>query len=138
MNRRNRIALGVVAVTSALGAWALAGAAPHEPDARRDAAAEFAATRSALAHCIQRALPGLDDHLSSSESVARAALKSCTREFTDMVQAVARLYAPSCGGGSDCTQGALANAERGSTQVAIDEVNTERIRLAGAQVLICQ
>ena len=138
MDRKIRIALKGVAVTIGLCGCAIVYAAPPAAPARQDAAVDFAATRGALAHCVERALPGLDDHLASSESVARAALKSCTKEYEQLVLSLTRMYAPSCGGGPECTQGARANAERGATQVAIDEVNTERIRVAGAQVLICQ
>lgn len=108
-----------------------------------DASSELGATRSAWAQCIQAAIPRLDDSESSSEvapsgTIARAAMKACSHQYSDMLRALTRTLAPTCGGNSDCRRRALANAEREAMQTATDDVVTARVRASGAAALRCQ
>jgi hypothetical protein len=140
MNRMNLIELlAAVVVTAALSGCAGAPAPQHTPDVRPETTRdELGLTRNAWAKCVRAAIPRLDDPQSPSEVVARAAMKGCSGEYTDMVQALARTLAPTCGRDSNCTRGALAKAQLEATRAATDEVVSARIRVAGAQVLKCE
>src|SRR5665213_1174728 len=139
MNRKNLIGL-VVAVTATAALCGRASAAtPQNPgDTGQEAARELDVTRNAWLECVRAAIPRLDHPESTSDAVARAAVNSCSAQYADMVRALSRTLLPTCGQDSDCTRNALAKAEREATRVATDEVVTARIRVAGAQVLICQ
>ena len=115
----------------------------HTTDMPQDATKELATTRNAWAQCIRAAIPRVDDPQSSSDVlssdvVARAAMKSCSGEYKDMVQALARTLTPTCGRDPDCTRVALATAQREATQVATEDVVTARVEAAGAAALKCQ
>ena len=129
MNRKNLVELMVAAAAMA----ALCG-----PASAQEAAGELAGTRSTWLACVRAAIPRLDRPESTSDAVARAAMTSCTDQYTAMLGALSRTLVPTCDRDPDCTRAALAKAEREATQAATDEVVTARIRVAGAQVLICQ
>ncbi|HEY2591373.1 MAG TPA: hypothetical protein VGI35_07255, partial [Steroidobacteraceae bacterium] len=137
MNRKNLIELmATVAATVALCGCASAPAPQHTADVRQEATKVLGSTRNAWAQCIRAAIPRLDDPQSSSDVlasdvVARAAMKSCSDEYTDMVRALARTLPPTCGRDPDCTRGALATAQREATQVVTEDVVTARVRAAG-------
>lgn len=65
-------------------------------------------------------------------------MKSCSDQYTDMMRALSRTLAPTCDQDSDCTRAALAKAEREATRAATEAVVTERVQVAGAQVLKCE
>ena len=65
-------------------------------------------------------------------------MNSCSDQYTAMLEAVSHTLAANCAQDSDCTRAALAKAEREAVKSATDEVVTARIRVAGAQVLVCQ
>ena len=139
MNRRNRIGLIVAgAATAALCGLASAATPQHTEDTAHDAARELDVTRNAWLECVRAAIPQLDHPESTSDAVARAAMSSCADQYADMMRALSRTLGPTCGRDSDCTRNALAKAQSEATRAATDEVVTERIRVAGAQVLICQ
>ena len=139
MNRKNRIGL-MLAVAATAALCGRAGAAtPQAPgDTAQEGAGELDVTRKAWTECLRAAIPKLDHPESTSDAVARAAMNSCSDRYADLVQALSRTLAPTCAQDSDCTRDALAKAERDATKAATDEVVTERIRVAGAQVLIYQ
>jgi hypothetical protein len=139
MNCKNLVKLmAAVTATVALCGCAIAPAQLHTADIRQEAAGEPGHARNAWEECVRAAIPGLDDVQSSSEAVARAAMKGCSDEYSDMLRAVSRTSAQTCGQDSDCTRGALAKTQREATQAAIDDVVTARVRVAGAQVLKCE
>lgn len=144
MNRMNLIELvAAVAATAAFCACASAPPPPHTADMRQDAARELGIARSAWAQCIRAAIPRLDasqssSDVASSDIVARAAMNSCSDEYTHMVRALRRTLAPACGRDSDCTRRALATAEREATQAATADVVTARVRAAGTAAQQCQ
>jgi hypothetical protein len=144
MHRNNLIELMVaVAATAALCGCASAPTPKYTAQMRQEAARELGITRNAWAQCIRAAIPRLDDPQSSpdvaaSDVVARAAMKACSDEYTDMVRTLARTLAPTCGRNPDCTRGALAAAQREATQAATDDVVTARVRAAGAAALQCE
>lgn len=144
MNRKNLIALmAAVAAMAALCGCASVPTPQHTAEMRQEAARELGITRNAWAQCIRAAIPRLDDPESfsevlSSDDVARAAMKACSEEYKDMVRALARTLAPTCGRDPGCTRAALATAQREATQIATDDVVTERVRAAGAAALQCE
>jgi len=139
MNRKNLVGLKVaVAATIALCGCASAAAPRHTPEVRQSASGALEAARNAWTECVRTAIPGVEDPQSSSEVVARAAMKHCSAQYTDMLRVLASTFVPTCSRDSDCTRSALAKAQREATQAATDEVVTARIRVAGAQVLKCQ
>jgi hypothetical protein len=139
MNRKNLIELmAAVAATAALCGLASAATPQHIEGMGQEAARELDVTRSAWLECVRAAIPRLDNLESTSVAVARAAMNSCSDQYTAMLGALSRTLAPTCDRDSDCTRGALAKAEREATQTATDEVVTARIRVAGAQVLKCE
>jgi hypothetical protein len=139
MNLKNLIEMMVaVAATAALCGCASAPTPQRTADIPQEAARELGTTRNAWAECVRAAIPRLDHPESSSEVVARAAMNSCSDQYTDMVRALSRTLVPSCGRDSDCTRGALAKAAREAMRAATDDVVTSRVQVAGAQVLKCQ
>jgi hypothetical protein len=140
MNSKYLIKLMVaVAATAAVGGRASAATPQNTGDTGQQAAKELDVTRNAWLECVRAAIPPRLEHPESpSEAVARAAMNSCSDQYADMMRAVSRTLAPSCGRDSDCTRNALAKAHSEATRTATDEVVTARIRVAGAQVLICQ
>jgi hypothetical protein len=139
MNRKNLIELMVaVAATAALCGRASAATPQNPGDTGQAAASELDVTRNAWLECVRAAIPRLDHPESTSDAVARAAMNSCSDQYTAMRRALSRTLVPTCGQDSDCTRAALAKAEREATQTATDEVVTARIRVAGAQVLKCE
>lgn len=157
-NRKDLIALmAAVAATAALCGCASAPApqhtapapqhtadAPqHTADARREPSSELRLTRSAWSKCVRTAIPKHDDPQSSadvlsSEAVARAAMKDCSDQYTDMMRALARTLAQTCGRDRDCTRRALATAQRKAAQAATEDVVNARVRAAGAAALQCE
>ena len=139
MDRKTLIAL-LVAVTAAPIVCGHASAATPQTsgDTGQEATAELDAARNAWLDCVRAAIPRLDHPESTSEAVARAAMSGCSGQYTDLVRALSRTLVPTCGRDADCTRTALAKAEREATRTATEEVVTARIRVAGAQVLICQ
>jgi hypothetical protein len=139
MTRRYLMALMVtVAATAALCGRANAATPQHTPDVGQEAARELEVTRNAWSECVRDAIPRLDQPESTSEAVARAAMKSCSVQYTAMLGALSRTLVPTCDRDSDCTRAALAKAEREATRAATEEVVSARIRVAGAQVLKCE
>jgi hypothetical protein len=139
MNRKNLIELMMaVAASAALCGLASAATPQNTGDSGQEAARELDATRNAWLECVRAAIPQLDHPESTSEAVARAAMNSCSDQYADMVRALSRTLGPTCGPDSDCTRNALAKAQSDATRAATDEVVTERIRVAGAQVLKCE
>ena len=139
MNRKNLIELVfVAAATAALCGLANAATPRHTDDTGPEAARGLDVTRNAWLECVRAAIPRVDHPESTSEAVARAAMTSCTDRYADMVRALSRTLVPSCGPDSDCARKALAKAQSEATRSATDEVVTARIRVAGAQVLVCQ
>jgi len=144
VNHRYLIELmAAVAATAALWGCASVPAPQHTVDMRRGAARELGIARNAWAQCIRAAIPRLDDLQSSSEvlsseAVARAALKSCSGEYADMVRALAGTLAPNCARDSACTRDAMARAQRTAMQVATDDVVIARIGAADAAALRCE
>ena len=132
MNRKNLIGL-MVAVVATAAQFGHARAATAQ-----EAAKELDVTRNAWLECVRAAIPRLDHPESTSEAVAHAAMNSCSAQYADMARALSRASVPTCGQDSDCTRAAQAKAEREATRAATDEVVTARIRVAGAQVLVCQ
>jgi hypothetical protein len=138
MNRKNLIGLVVaVAATAALCGRASA-TTPQHPGDTAEAAKALDVARNAWLECVRAAIPRLDHPESTSEAIARAAMNGCSDQYADMVRALSRTLVPTCGQDSDCTRNALAKAQGEATRTATDEVVTARIRVAGAQVLICQ
>ena len=129
MNRKNLVELMVAAAAMA----ALCG-----PASAQQPAAELDGTRSTWLACVRAAIPRLDRPEATSDAVAHAAMNSCADQYTAMLGPLSRTWVPTCGQDSDCTRAALAKAEREATKTATDEVVSARIRVAGAQVLICQ
>jgi hypothetical protein len=139
MDRKNLIELVVAAAaTAALCGLANAATPQHTEDTAQEAAGQLSVTRNAWLECVRAAIPRLDHPESTSEAVARAAMTSCTDPYADMVRALSRTLVPTCAQDSDCTRNALAKAQSEATRAATDEVVTARIRVAGAQVLVCQ
>ena len=144
MNRRNLIELiAAVAAAAAMCGCASAPTPQHTADVPQEAARELAITRSAWAQCVRAAIPRVDvaqsaSDVASSDVVARAAMKSCSGQYTDMVRALARTLAPTCSRDPDCTRGALATAQRDAMQAATQDVVTARVRAAGTAALQCQ
>ena len=139
MKRKNLIQLvAAVAATAALCGLASAATPQHTDDTAQGAARELDVTRNAWLECVRAAIPRLDHPESTSEAVARAAMNSCSDQYTAVLGALSRTLAPTCDRDTDCTRAALAKVEREATQAATDEVLTARIRVAGAQVLVCQ
>ena len=138
MNGKNLIELMVaIAVTTVLCACASAPTPQHIADMRQEAA-EVGSARNAWSECVQAAIPQFDNPETSSADVARAAMKGCANQYTDLERALVSTLAPSCGGDASCTRRALAKTQREATQSATDDVVTARVRVAGAQVLKCQ
>lgn len=139
MNRENLVGLiPALAATGVLCGCASAPTPQHTADVRPEATRELGVTRNAWAACVRAAIPRLDDPKSSSDAIARAAMKGCSHEYTDMTRALTRTLASTCGRDSNCTRGALATAQREATQVATDDVVTARVRAAGTAALQCQ
>jgi hypothetical protein len=139
MNRKNRVEVMVAAVaTAVLCGCASAPMPQHGADMRQETATALDVTRNAWSECVRAAIPRLDHPESPSAVVARAAMNGCSDAYTNMTRALARSLAPSCGRDADCTRNALAKAQREATQAATDDVVSERVRVAGAQVLKCQ
>jgi type II secretory pathway pseudopilin PulG len=140
MNRKNLIELlAAVAVTAAMYGCASVPAPQHTADVRQEAAKEdLGSARNAWEECVRAAIPRLDDAQSTSEIVARTAMKGCSDQYADMVRALTRTLAPTCGQDSDCAHDALAKAQHEATVAATDDVVTARVRVAGAQVLKCE
>jgi hypothetical protein len=61
-----------------------------------------------------------------------------THKALNVVRALSRTLEPTCGQDSECTRAAVAKAEREATRAATEEVVTERVQGAGAQVLKCE
>jgi hypothetical protein len=139
MNRKKLIELLVaMAATAAVCGLASAATPQHVEDTAQQATKGLDVARSAWLECVRAAIPRLDQLESTSDAVARAAMKSCSDQYADMVRALSRTLVPSCGQDADCTRNAMAKAQSEATHAATDEVVTARIRVAGAQVLICQ
>jgi hypothetical protein len=139
MNRKNLIELMVgIAAPAALCGHASAATPQHTEGIGQEAARELDVTRNAWLECVRAAIPRLDHPESPSDAVARAAMKSCSDQYTAMLRALSRTLVPTCDRDSDCTRPALAKAEREATRAATEEVVTARIRVAGAQVLKCE
>ena len=139
MSRKNLIELMVaVAATAAVCGLANAAAPQHTEDAAQEVAGPLSVARNAWLECVRAAIPRLDHPESTSDAVARAAMNSCSDQYANLVRALSRTLVPTCGQDSDCTRNALAKAQGEATRTATDEVVTARIRVAGAQVLICQ
>lgn len=144
MNRKNLFELvAAITATAALFGCASAPAPRYAAAAPQDAARELGTARNVWAQCIRAAIPRLDDSQSSSgvlpsDAVARAAMKACSGEYTDMARALARTLAPACGRDPDCKRGALARAQREAVQTATQDVVTARVRTAGTAALQCQ
>jgi len=144
MSRKNLIEL-VLAVAATAVVWGGASASTPQPtvDTRQEAAKELGITRNAWAQCVRAAIPRLDhpqssSDVASSDAVARAAMKSCSGEYADMVRALRRTLAPSCGRDPDCTRAALATARRQAKRLATNDVVNARVRAAGAAAVQCQ
>ncbi|HEY6457375.1 MAG TPA: hypothetical protein VIY90_19030 [Steroidobacteraceae bacterium] len=139
MNRKYLIGLmAAAAATAALCGCVSAPTPQPRADMRQQATAELGITRNAWSGCVRAAIPPLDDPQSSSDVVARAAMKRCSDEYTAMVRALTRTLAPACGRDPDCTRRALATAQGEATKVATDDVVAARVRVAGATILKCQ
>jgi hypothetical protein len=139
MNRKSLIEMMVALVaTAALGGCVSAPAPQPTAVTPQGAARGLDMTRNAWAECVRAAIPRLDHPESSSEVVAHAAMNSCSDKYADVVRALSRTLAPSCGRDSDCTRVALAKAEHEATRAATEAVVTSRVQTAGAQVLKCQ
>lgn len=139
MNRTTLMELMVAAAaTTALCACASAPPPQQTAAMRQEATTELGNTRNAWAQCVRAAIPRFDNPQSSSEVVARAAMKGCSDEYADMMRTLTLSLAPSCGGDPDCRRGALAKAQREATKAATDDVVTARVRAAGAASLRCQ
>ncbi|MGH8219301.1 MAG: hypothetical protein ACREUT_12185 [Steroidobacteraceae bacterium] len=144
MNRMNLIELmAAMAATAALCACASAPTPQRTADTRLGAAGELGIARKAWEQCIRTAIPRLDHPQStsdvlSSDVLARAAMKSCSEQYTNMVRALADTLAPTCGRDADCRRGALARAQREATRAATGDVVTARVRAAGAAALQCE
>jgi hypothetical protein len=139
MNRKNLIELVVAgAATAALCGIASAATPQHADDTSQQAASELDVTHKAWLECVRAAIPRLDHPEITSETVANAAMTSCSDQYADMLRVLSRTLVPTCGQDSDCTRQALAKAQSDATRAATDEVMTARIRVAGAQVLVCQ
>jgi len=102
------------------------------------AASELDVAHQAWLECVRAAIPQLDHPESTSETIARAAMNRCADQYAEVVRVLSRSLVPSCAPDSDCTREALAKAQSEATRIATDEVVTARIRVAGAQVLVCQ
>ena len=138
MNRKNLIGLVVaVAATAALCGRASA-TTPQHPGDTAEAAKALDVARNAWLECVRAAIPRLDHPESTSEAVARAAMNRCSDQYTAMLEALSHQWVPTCGQDAACTRNAVAKAERDAAQAATEEVVTARIRVAGAQVLVCQ
>jgi hypothetical protein len=139
MNHKNLIELMMaIAVAVPLCGYASTPTTQQTAAVPQEAARQLDTTRNAWTECVRAAIPGLDHPPSSSEDVARAAMNSCSDRYKDMVRALSRTVAPTCGRHSACARVALAKAEREATRAATDEVVTSRVKVAGAQVLVCQ
>ena len=139
MNRKNLIELMVgIAATAALCGRVSAAPPPHTEGMGQEAARELDVTRNAWLECVRAAIPPLDQPESPSAAVARAAMNSCSVQYTAMLGALSRTLVPTCDRDSDCTRAAQAKAEREATRAATEEVVSARIRVAGAQVLKCE
>ena len=139
MNPKNLIELMMaLAATAALCGLASAATPQNTGDMGQHAARELDVTRNAWLECVRAAIPQLDQPESTSDAVARAAMNSCSDQYTAMLGALSRTLVPTCDRDSDCARTALAQAEREATRAATDEVVTARIRVAGAQVLKCE
>lgn len=146
MNRQHLIGLmpAIVATAALCGCASAPTPTPQRTaDLRQEAARELSITHNAWAQCIRAAIPRLDDpqsssDVASSEDIARAAMKSCSDEYTDMVRVLARTLAPTCRRDPECTRDALATAQHEATKTATDDVVTARIRAAGTAALQCE
>jgi hypothetical protein len=141
MDRKYLIELMAAAIAGMAGACGCASAATpqHTSDLRQDAVGkELGAARNTWTECVRAAIPRVDDPHSPSEVVARAAMKSCAGEYTDMVRVLTSTLAPGCGKDAACTRDVLAKAQRDAIKAATDEVVTSRVREAGAASLRCQ
>lgn len=139
MNRKNLIKLLVaIAVTAPVSGYAAPPTPQQNPDVPRPAATALASTRGAWMDCIRGAIPHLDQPPATSEEVARAALSSCADQYAQVTQALTRTLDPACAQDARCAQTALADAEHDATHAALEEVMAARIRVAGAQVLVCE
>jgi hypothetical protein len=139
MNGKNLIeVLVAVAATAALSGRASAATPQNTGDSGQEAVTGLDVARNAWLACVRAAIPRLDHPESTSDAVARGAMSSCSDQYADVVRALSRTLAPTCGQDADCTRNALAKAQSEATRAATDEVVTARIRVAGAQVLICQ
>ena len=139
MNRKNLIKLmAAIAATASLCACVSAPKPQHTADIGPEATGELGGTRNAWAECVRAAIPRVDDPRSSSEVVARAAMKGCSDQYTAMVGAVARTLEPTCRRAPDCVRSAIAKVQGEAVQAATAEVVDSRVRVAGAQVLKCE
>jgi hypothetical protein len=139
MNRKNLMKLMVaVAGTAALCGRASAAPPQSTADSGRETAGALDVARKAWTECVRAAIPRLDHPESTSDAVARAAMGSCADRYADLERALSRTLVSTCGQDPDCSRNALAKAQVEATRAATDEVVTARIRVAGAQVLICQ
>ena len=130
----------IFAVAAAAAVCGLANAATpqHADDPGPETARGLDVARNAWLECVRAAIPRVDHPESTSEAVARAAMTSCTDRYADMVHALSRTLVPTCAQDAECTRNALAKVQSEATRTATDEVMTARIRVAGAQVLVCQ
>lgn len=143
MNRKNLIGLmAALAATAALCGCASAPTRQETATERattgQEAAKAVGTARNVWTECVRAAVSRVDDFESPSEVVARNAMKGCSDEYTNLVQAVALTLAPICGRGPDCTRRADAKVQRETTKAATDEVIAARVHEAGATVLKCQ
>jgi hypothetical protein len=139
MNRKNLLELmAAVAATAGLCACVSAPTPQHSADTRLEADGDLGGTRGAWAECVRAAIPQVEDPRSSSEVVARDAMKGCSDQYTAMMDALARTQQPTCSQDPDCARSALAKAQHEAIQTATAEVVDARVRVAGAQVLKCE
>jgi hypothetical protein len=139
MKLKDLIQLMMAAAATAVLCGRASAATPQPAgDTAQAAARELDVSRNAWLECVRAAIPRLDHPESTSEAVARGAMNGCADPFANMVRALSRTLGPTCGQDSDCARNALAKAQSEATRAATDEVVTARIRVAGAQVLICQ
>lgn len=137
MNRKTLIKLTTLAATALCG-WASAASAQNTADPGPAAVKDVSTARAAWTQCVRTAILKLDDSLSPSDVIARAAMKGCTEQYAAVTQALQRTLTPSCTQDPNCTRQALETAQRDAAKAATDEVMAARVRVAGAQVLICQ
>lgn len=130
--------LATSAAMAVLCGSANASPPPHTVESPQQPIGDVSVARGTWQQCVRAAIPRVDEPQTSSAAVARAAMKNCSNQYTAMMQAVSQALPPACDHDPACTRAALAKAEREAMQSATDDVVTERVQVAGAQVLKCQ